>query len=61
MTQVLDDLMNQAFEACQKRESRRAYPRYIAQLELVIRGMAQGKPLDVEQMLRDFILRETAL
>lgn len=61
MTQVLDDLMNQAFEACQKRESRRAYPRYIAQLELMIRGMAAGKPVDVEQMLRDFIDRETAL
>jgi hypothetical protein len=53
--------MNQAFEACQKGSSGRAYPRYIAQLELVIRGMAQGKPVDVEQMLRDFILRETAL
>lgn len=59
MNNTLTALMNQAFEACQKGSSGRAYPRYIALLELVIQATALGRPVDVEQMLRDFILRET--
>ena len=46
MNNTLTALMNQA------------YPRYIALLELVIQATALGRPVDVEQMLRDFILRE---
>lgn len=58
MNNTLTALMNQAFEACQKGSRHRAYPRYIGMLELVIQATALGRSVDVEQMLRDFILRE---